>query len=47
MGGGILLASLATLFVDPRFAWLTLFMGAHVFQHTYTGFCLLQKVLKK
>jgi hypothetical protein len=47
VGVGVVLSALAALLYDPRIGWLTVFLGVHIVQHTYTGFCLLQKVLNK
>lgn len=40
-------ASLGALYVDARFAWVAVLFGAHLIQFTFTGFCILQKLLPK
>ncbi len=38
--GFMVLLSLAlTYFVHPGFVWLTVFVGANLFQQSFTGFC--------
>jgi hypothetical protein len=38
--GFMVLLSLAlTYFVHPYFVWLTVFVGANLFQSAFTGFC--------
>ena len=38
--GFMVLLSLAlTYFVHPNFVWLTIFVGANLFQSAFTGFC--------
>ena len=38
--GFMVLLSLAlTYFVHPNFVWLTVFVGANLFQSAFTGFC--------
>jgi hypothetical protein len=40
MAGFMVLLSVAlTYFVHPGFVWLTVFVGANLFQQAYTGFC--------
>ena len=40
----ILASSLMALYVDVRFAWVAVLFGLHLFQHTFTNFCILQKM---
>jgi hypothetical protein len=47
VGVGVALSALGALLYDARIGWLTVFLGVHIVQHTFTGFCLLQKVLNK
>lgn len=47
VGAGVILSALGAMYYDERFLLLTIFLGAHIIQHTFTGFCLLQKVLNK
>lgn len=38
--GAMVIASLLlTKFVSPHFVWLTVFVGANLFQSAFTGFC--------
>ena len=36
-----------TYFVHPGFIWLTVFVGANVFQQAVTGFCPVAMILRK
>jgi hypothetical protein len=46
--GVLILASVAlTVFVHPGFVWLTVFIGANLFQQAYTGFCPAAIVFRK
>jgi len=46
--GIMILASVAlTQYHDPRWMWLTVFVGANVFQAGFTRFCPLAIILKK
>ncbi len=46
--GTVILASLLLAhFVNPGWLWLTAFVGANLFQSSFTGFCPLAIVLKK
>jgi len=46
-GGSILLSLALTFFVHPNFWWFTAFVGANMFQASFSGFCPLAKLLKK
>lgn len=35
----VLLSVALTVFVHPGFVWLTVFVGANLFQQSFTGFC--------
>ncbi len=35
----VLLSVVLTQFVSPHFVWLTVFVGANLFQYAFTGFC--------
>jgi hypothetical protein len=35
----VLLSVVLTHFVHPAFVWLTVFVGANLFQSAFTGFC--------
>lgn len=43
----VLLSVALTWFVHPGFAWLTVFVGANLFQQSFTGFCPAAIVLRK
>ena len=43
----VLLCLALTYYVHPNFVWLTVFVGANLFQSAYTGFCPAAMVLKK
>ncbi|HJN24515.1 MAG TPA: DUF2892 domain-containing protein [Rhodospirillales bacterium] len=46
--GGFILASVAlTHFHHPNWMWLTVFVGASLFQAAFTKFCPLAIILKK
>lgn len=43
----VLLSVALTYFVRPGFVWLTVFVGANLFQQAFTGFCPAAIVLRK
>lgn len=43
----VLLSVLLTYTVHANFFWLTVFVGANLFQSAFTGFCPAAMVLKK
>ena len=43
----VLISVLLTQFVHPNFFWLTVFIGANLFQSAFTGFCPAAKVMRK
>lgn len=43
----VLLSVALTWFVHPGFAWLTVFVGANLFQQSFTGFCPAAIVLRR
>lgn len=46
--GFMVLLSLAlTYFVHPYFVWLTVFVGANLFQSAFTGFCPAAMLFRK
>ncbi len=46
--GTVILASvLLAHYVDPRWLWLTAFVGANLLQSSFTGFCPLASILKR
>ncbi|PKM35219.1 MAG: DUF2892 domain-containing protein [Gammaproteobacteria bacterium HGW-Gammaproteobacteria-10] len=46
-GSFILLSLLLAHFHSPNWLWFTAFVGANLFQASFTGFCPLAMVLKK
>lgn len=42
-----LLSLVLTYFVHPWFVWLTVFVGANMFQSAFTGFCPAAMVMRK
>jgi len=46
--GAMVLGSIALAhFIDLRWLWLTVFVGANLLQSSFTGFCPLAVFLKK
>ncbi len=46
--GFMVLLSLAlAYFVHPGFVWLTVFVGANLFQQAFTGFCPAAMLMRK
>ncbi|MEJ2140075.1 MAG: DUF2892 domain-containing protein [Gammaproteobacteria bacterium] len=43
----VLLSVVLTVFVHPGFIWLTVFVGANLFQQAFTGFCPAAMVMRK
>lgn len=43
----VLLSVVLTVFVHPGFIWLTVFVGANLFQQAFTGFCPAGIVMRK
>jgi hypothetical protein len=43
----VLLSVALTYFVHPAFVWLTVFVGANLFQQAYTGFCPAAIIMRK
>lgn len=43
----VLLSVALTYFVHPAFVWLTVFVGANLFQQAFTGFCPAAIVMRK
>ena len=41
------LSVLLTWYVHPYFLWLTVFVGANLFQQSFTGFCPAAMVMRK
>ena len=46
-GTMVLLSVVLTTFVHPGFVWLTVFVGANLFQQSFTGFCPAAIVMQK
>lgn len=43
----VLLSVALTAFVHPGFVWLTVFVGANLFQQAFTGFCPAAIVMRR
>ena len=43
----ILASVLLGMFVDQRFLWFTLFVGANLVQSAFTGWCPMMTILRK
>jgi hypothetical protein len=43
----VLLSVALTQWVHPGFVWLTVFVGANLFQQAFTGFCPAAMVLRR
>ena len=43
----VLLSVGLTYFVHPYFVWLTVFVGANLFQQAFTGFCPAAMVMRR
>ena len=43
----VLLSVALTYFVHPGFVWLTVFVGASLFQQAFTGFCPAAIIIRK
>jgi len=43
----VLLSVVLTYFVHPGFIWLTVFVGANLFQQSFTGFCPAGIIMQK
>jgi len=43
----VLLSVVLTHFVHPGFVWFTVFIGANLFQQSFTGFCPAAFVFRK
>ena len=42
----VLLSVVLTWYVHPYFLWLTVFVGANLFQQSFTGFCPAAMVMR-
>jgi hypothetical protein len=48
IAGAFVMASvLLGMYVDARWFWFTLFVGANLFQSGFTGWCPMMAILKK
>ena len=43
----VLLSVALTYFVHPNWVWLTVFVGANLFQQAFTGFCPAATIMRK
>lgn len=43
----VLLSVVLTVWVHPGFVWLTVFVGANLFQQSFTGFCPAAIIMRK
>ncbi|KAA0912624.1 YgaP family membrane protein [Aquicoccus porphyridii] len=43
----VLLSLVLTYFVHPAFVWLTVFVGANLFQSAFTGLCPAATIFRK
>lgn len=43
----VLISVVLTYWVHPNFIWFTVFIGANLFQQSFTGFCPATIVMKK
>ncbi len=43
----VLLSVVLTQYVHPDFIWFTVFVGANLFQQSFTGFCPATWVMKR
>jgi hypothetical protein len=43
----VLLSVALTVFVHPNWVWLTVFVGANLFQQAFTGFCPAAIIMRK
>jgi len=43
----VLLSVALAYFVHPGFVWLTVFVGANLFQQSFTGFCPAGIIMRK
>ena len=46
-GTVVIVSLLLAHFVSPHWLWLTAFVGANLFQSSFTGFCPLAIILKR
>jgi hypothetical protein len=46
-GGFVMLSVTLGLLVSPHFLWFTLFVGANLFQSSFTNWCPMMTILRK
>jgi hypothetical protein len=46
-GAMVLISLVLGLYVSPNWYWLTAFVGANLFQASFTGFCPLAMILRR
>ncbi len=46
-GAMVLVSLVLGLYVSPNWYWLTAFVGANLFQASFTGFCPLAMILRR
>jgi hypothetical protein len=46
-GAMVLMSLVLGLYVSPNWFWLTAFVGANLFQASFTGFCPLAVILRR
>jgi hypothetical protein len=46
-GAMVLMSLVLGLYVSPNWFWLTAFVGANLFQASFTGFCPLAMILRR
>jgi len=48
IAGGFVMASVVLgMLVSPHFLWFTLFVGANLFQSSFTNWCPMMAILRK
>jgi hypothetical protein len=47
VGAMVLISLVLGLYVSPNWYWLTAFVGANLFQASFTGFCPLAMILRR
>ena len=43
----VIISVLLAMYVDQRWLWFTIFVGANLFQSSITKWCLMEDILKK
>jgi hypothetical protein len=46
-GAMVLMSLVLGLYISPNWYWLTAFVGANLFQASFTGFCPLAMILRR